>query len=350
MEFEYEQEDLEGLDRIAVIAGPTGVGKTEFSLQLAERIGAEIVSVDSLQVYRRFDIGTDKVSRAARERVPHHLIDVCEPEEEFNAADFRRLAGEAIDEIYGRGNVPLLVGGTGLYIRLLVHGMLDVPEPSDELRAKYKRQHEKHGDDFLYRRLRQLDPELADEVHPNDQVRITRGLEVYDQTGKPLSQHQREHRFSTPNYHALKLVLIRPRPELYDRINRRVEEMIDDGLEEEYRALLDAGYDAELKPMQSIGYRQIGEYVAGDCSLDDAISEVQRQTRRYAKQQISWFRGEPQTQWAMAPLLRDGRIPDVVVDDIEAFFDGGDTGLEWANVDPYNVERGDDCADADGAG
>ena len=339
MEFEFTPQDLEGLDRIVVIAGPTGVGKTEFSLQLAERIGAEIVSVDSLQVYREFDIGTDKVGARARDRVRHHLIDVVDPREEFNAADFKRRATEAIDEIYGRGNRPLLVGGTGLYIRLLVHGMLDVPEPSDELRAKYDRQADEHGDDFLYRRLRQLDPELADEVHPNDQVRITRGLEVYDQTGKPLSEHQREHRFSTPNYNALKLVLIRPRKELYDRINRRVDQMIEAGLEAEYRGLLEAGYSPELKPMQSIGYRQIGEYVAGERSLDEAVDEIKRQTRRYAKQQISWFRGEPQVHWTMAPVIDDGEIPAQVVDDIHSFFDGEAPELEWAQVDPYNVQR-----------
>lgn len=337
MEFEYSHEDLEGLDRIAVIAGPTGVGKTEASLQLAEQLDAEIINVDSLQVYRYLDIGTDKLSQEARRRVPHHLIDVVDPDEEFNAARFIELAGEAIDDIYERGKRPLLVGGTGLYVRLLVHGILDVPEPSDELRAKYDRQAEQHGQDFLYRRLRQLDPQLADDVHPNDLVRIKRGLEVYDQTGKPLSEHQREHRFSRPNYHALKIVLIRKRDELYDRINRRVDQMMQQGLREEYRQLVDDGWDPDLKPMNSIGYRQMGEVLFGDWTLEEAIEDIKRQTRRYAKQQISWFRGEPQTHWALAPLLEDGEIPWEVIRDVEAFFEGGDPPLEWAQIDPYNV-------------
>lgn len=337
MEFEFTEEDLEGLQRIVVVAGPTGVGKTEFSLQLAERIDAEIISVDSLQVYRHLDIGTDKVGEEARRRVPHHLIDVVDPDESFNAADFRRLASEAIDDIVDRRKVPLLVGGTGLYIRLLVHGILDVPEPSDELRAKYERQAEEHGDDFLYRRLRQVDPKLAQKVHPNDQVRITRGLEVYDQTGKPLSEHQREHRFSRPNYHALKIVLARRREELYERINRRVESMIERGLVEEYRRVVDMGYDPGLKALNSIGYRQIGHMERGEMTFEEAVADTQKQTRRYAKQQLSWFRKEPQTHWAMAPLVEDGQIPDEVVADVRCFVDGGEPQLEWAQVDPYKV-------------
>ncbi len=339
MEFSYTEEDLEGLERIIVLCGPTGVGKTEFSLQLAEHLDAEIVSVDSLQVYRHLDIGTDKVSEEARKRVPHHLIDVVDPDQEFNAADFRRAAGEAIEDIAARGKVPLLAGGTGLYVRLLVHGMFDAPEPSDELREKYRRQEEEHGREFLHRRLRQVDPDLAERVHPNDLVRVTRGLEIYDQTGKPLSVHQREHRFSRPNYHALKIALIRPREELYDRINRRVDEMIQEGLEEEYRQLLEMGYGRELKPMQSLGYRQMGDYLFDDEPLEEAIEESKRQTRRYAKQQISWFRGEPQTHWAMAPVLVDGKVPDEVLRDMKCFVDGEEPELEWAKVDPYNVRR-----------
>ncbi len=337
MEFEFSADDLEGLTRVVVVGGPTGVGKTEFSLQLAEAVDGEIINVDSLQVYRHLDIGTDKVSEKARRRVPHHLVDILEPDEEFNAGQFKERATEAIEDITARGKRPLLVGGTGLYIRLLVHGLLDVPSPSDELREKYDRQAEEHGKDFLYRRLRQVDPDLAEEVHPNDLVRITRGLEVYDQTGKPLSVHQREHRFSTPNYHALKIVLARDREELYDRINRRVDQMIDEGLEEEYRRLVDEGWEPDLKPMKSIGYRQMGEYIFGELSREEAIRDIKRQTRRYAKQQLSWFRNEPQTHWARAPLLEDGKVPEAVVRDVKMFFEGGEPVLEWADVDPYKV-------------
>ena len=340
MEFAHNKEDLEGLERVVAIVGPTGVGKTELSLTLAGRLDAELISADSLQVYRYLDIGTAKVSRCERERIPHHLIDVVDPDESFNAEDFRQRAAAAIAELRDRDKVPILVGGTGLYVRLLVHGIFDAPEPSEELRAKYRRQARQHGEDFLYRRLRQLDPELADRVHPNDLVRVTRGLEIYDQTGKPLSKHQREHRFSRPHYHALKIALIRPREELYGRINRRVNAMMDSGLEEEYRGLIEMGYERDLKPLMSLGYRQMGELVFDDRPRDEAVEDIKRQTRRYAKQQISWFRSEPQTHWAMAPVLRDGQIPQQVVDDIECFLECGTVGeLEWARVDPYNVER-----------
>lgn len=340
MEYSYTEEDLAGLDRIVVIAGPTGVGKTALSLRLAERINAEIVSVDSLQVYRHLNIGTAKASRAERARVAHHLIDIVDPDASLNAADFRRLAGEAIADIKERGKVPLLVGGTGLYVRLLVHGVLDAPKPSQKLRRKYRRQAEQHGKDFLYRRLRQLDPELAERVHPNDLVRVTRGLEIYDQTGRALSELQREHRFSCPHYHALKIVLIRPREELYERINHRVDAMMNAGLKAEYQEILEMGYERDLKPLMSLGYRQMGEHILDGRPRDEVVDEIKRETRHYAKKQISWFRGEPQTKWAMAPVVRDDQVPPAVVDDIMGFLDsGGLPELEWAGVDPYNVKR-----------
>ena len=340
MEFAYRPEDLEGLDRIIVLAGPTAVGKTALSLRLAEELNAEIVSVDSLQVYRDLNVGTAKVTEEERERIPHHLIDVVDPDEPFNAADYRRHARAAIDDILKRGKVPLLVGGTGLYVRLLVHGVVDVPEASEELRARYQRQADEHGHEVLHRRLRQVDPELAARVHPNDLVRVTRGLEVYDQTGKALSEHQREHRFSRPNFNALKLVLIRPREELYGRINRRVEQMIEAGLEVEYRQLLERGFSSDLKPMQSLGYKEMGDHLFKGLSLEETVVAIQRATRRYAKKQISWFRSEPQTHWAMAPILCDGEVPNRVLRDLRAFLRGEVIcELEWAKVDPYNVSR-----------
>lgn len=339
MEFAIRPEEVQGLERIIVIGGPTGVGKTALSLKLAEELGGEIVSVDSVQVYRGLDIGTAKATKAERERVPHHLIDVVDPDEEFNAADFKRLAMEAIDDIHMRGKVALIVGGTGLYIRLLVHGLFEAPEPSEELREKYRRQAEIEGEASLYHRLEEVDPELARRIHPNDLVRVTRGLEIFDQTGKPLSVHQREHRFKAPNFHALKLALIRPREELYERINQRVEKMIELGFEEEYRALLAAGFGPEHKPMQSLGYRQMGEFIRGELSLEEAIESIKSQTRRYAKQQISWFRGEPDVHWAMAPLLQEGEVPGGVIEDLRDFLAGREATLEWAKVDPYRVKR-----------
>ncbi|RAL21660.1 tRNA (adenosine(37)-N6)-dimethylallyltransferase MiaA [Lujinxingia litoralis] len=339
MEFADTPESYEGLTRIIALVGPTGVGKTAFSLALAEALNAEIVSVDSLQVYRYLDIGTAKASREERARVPHHLIDVVNPDEDFNAADFRVRASEAIESIVARGKVPLLVGGTGLYVRLLVHGLFEAPPPSEALRARYRALADEQGEELLYERLKDVDPELAARVHANDFVRVTRGLEIFDQTGIPLSEHQRRHRFQKPHYHALKIALIRPRPELYERINQRVDQMVALGLEEEYRELLARGYGPQHKPMQSLGYRQMGEHLLQGRPLEEAIQEIKQQTRRYAKQQISWFRGEPQTHWAMAPLLRAGALPEVIERDLRSFVGGGKPALEWAQIDPYNVER-----------
>ncbi len=340
MEFEFDEEDLQGLERVVALVGPTGVGKTEASLEIARQLDAEIISVDSLQVYRKLDIGTAKLVDERRREVTHHLLDVVDPDEEFNAADYCRHAHAAIEEIRSRGKTALLVGGTGLYLRVLVHGIFDAPEPSEELRDKYARQADEKGRQFLHDRLREVDPELADKFHPNDLVRVTRALEVYDQTGKPLSEHQREHRFQTPNYHALKIALIRPRQELYERINRRAQRMLEEGLMEEYKGLLKAGFDPGLKPLQSLGYRQMGQVLENEMELDEALEEMQKYTRRYAKQQISWFRGEPQVHWAMAPLLSDeGRLLEGVVEDLRQFVDGGMPALEWAQIEPYNVQR-----------
>lgn len=339
MEFADRPESWEGLTRVVALVGPTGVGKTSFSLALAEALNAEIISVDSLQVYRHLDIGTAKASVAEQERVPHHLIDVVNPDEEFNAADFRERAGEAISDIVARGKVPLLVGGTGLYLRLLVHGLFEAPPPSDELRASYREIAERDGEEVLYARLQDVDPALAERVNPNDFIRVTRGLEIFDQTGTPLSEHQRAHRFQAPNYNALKIAMIRPRPELYERINSRVERMMEEGLIEEYRELMKLGFGPDHKPMQSLGYRQVGEHLLEGRDLDDAVHEIKQQTRRYAKQQISWFRSEPQTHWAMAPILRDEEVPPSVLGDIRTFIEGGKPALEWAQIDPYNVER-----------
>ncbi|TXD38551.1 tRNA (adenosine(37)-N6)-dimethylallyltransferase MiaA [Lujinxingia vulgaris] len=339
MEIADNPELFEGLTRVVALVGPTGVGKTALSLELAEALDAEIISVDSLQVYRHLDIGTAKASKEERVRVPHHLIDVVEPDAEFNAADFQKAASEAIASIVARGKVPLLVGGTGLYLRLLVHGLFEAPPPSEALRARYREIADARGIEVLFERLQEVDPELATRVNANDFIRVTRGLEIFDQTGTPLSEHQRAHRFKAPNYHALKIALIRPREELYERINTRVEQMIAGGLIDEYRNLMERGYGPEHKPMQSLGYRQVGEHLLEGRNLDDAIHEIKQQTRRYAKQQISWFRSEPQTHWAMAPVLREGRIPPQVLHDVRGFVEGAKPALEWAQIDPYNVER-----------
>ncbi|QDG54035.1 tRNA (adenosine(37)-N6)-dimethylallyltransferase MiaA [Persicimonas caeni] len=330
-----------GLPKILVIAGPTAVGKTSLALEVAERLDGEIVNYDSVQLYRMLDIGTAKPSEAERARVPHHLFDVLDPDEESNVADYIAMAEEAIADIVRRGKIPILVGGTGMYVRILVHGIFEAPPPDEEIRARHRALAEEKGRPFLHAKLAEVDPDLAERIHPNDLVRVSRGLEIYEQTGKPLSVHQREHRFQKPNYDALKIALLRPRDELYERINRRAELMLERGLVEEYEAVIAAGYDRQLKPLQSLGYRQMGEHIFDDVPLDEAVEDIKGQTRRYAKQQISWFRNEPHIHWALAPLERDGELPAQVLGDIETFFEGGEPDLEWAQLDPYDVSRPD---------
>jgi tRNA dimethylallyltransferase len=328
-----------GLPKILVVAGPTAVGKTSFSLAVAEQLGGEVVNYDSVQLYRDLDIGTAKPSQAERAQVPHHLFDVLDPDQESNVADYLEMAGERIADILGRGKLPILVGGTGMYVRILVHGLFEAPPPDEALREEHRATADQKGRAFLHDRLCEVDPGLAERVHPNDLVRVSRGLEVFAQTGKPLSVHQREHRFKAPNFDALKIALLRPRDELYERINQRVDQMMEQGLLDEYESLIERGYDRELKPLQSLGYRQIGEHVFDDIPMDEAIVEMKSQTRRYAKQQIGWFRGEPNIHWSLAPLVKDGELPGHVLDDVEGFFRGDEPDLEWAQLEPYDVSR-----------
>jgi len=337
---DFETLPTPDLPRLMVIGGPTAVGKSTFALRVAEAIDGEIVGADSVQIYEGVDIGTSKPSEEARERVPHHLIDELDLDEHFDVAQYVERAGDVIADIRERGRRPIVCGGTGLYLRLLVHGIFEAPEASDEIREKYNELADREGLEVLHQRLREVDPKLAAKLDPEDGVRIRRGLEVWEQTGTPLSQHQDEHGFSDPNYYPLKIGLIRPRRELYDRINRRFDQMIEEGLLDEYRKLVvERGYGRDLKPLRALGYRQMGDHVFDDVPLDEAIREAKARTRNYAKQQISWLRGEPQLHWAMAPVGAEGELPDRVVGDIEAFFAGEDPELEWADVDSYDVTR-----------
>ncbi len=318
----------EEIPRVVLIAGPTAVGKSSLAMKVAERLGGELVSVDSVQIYRGLDIGTAKPGPEERARIPHHLVDELDPDEECNVADFVERALEAIRDIRGRGRPAIAVGGTNLYVRVLVHGIFDAPPPDEEIRARHRREAEEHGRAHLHERLAEIDPELAHRIHPNDLVRISRGLEVWELTGKPLSEHQREHAFKTPNVDALKVALNRPREELYERINRRVDRMLEAGLVEEYRSLLQEGYDPELKPMQSLGYRHVGMHVVDGVPLDEAVRLMKRDTRRFAKQQISWLRSERELHWAEAKLDRD-----VFLDDVRAHFAGDELDYVWEKPD-----------------
>ncbi len=339
---DYDTLPTPDLPRILVIGGPTAVGKSTFALRVAEAIDGEIVGADSVQIYRHVDIGTAKPDDEARRRVPHHLIDELELDEHFDVGRYVRRAREVIAEIRGRGKRPIVVGGTGLYLRLLVHGIFEAPESDDAIREKYERLADELGLEALYERLEEVDPELAAKIDPSDGARIRRGLEVYEQTGEPLSVQQREHSFSDPNFYPLKIGLIRPRDEIHERIDTRFDRMMQEGLLEEYRAIREQGYDPELKPLQALGYRQLGEHLDGELPLEEAVREAKTRTRRYAKRQISWLRSEPGLEWAMAPVADEhGELPERVVADIRAFFQGGEPELEWAGIDSYDVQRSD---------
>jgi tRNA dimethylallyltransferase len=300
--------------KLVIILGPTAVGKTQLVLSLAQRINAEIVNADSQQVYRYLDIGTGKASEAERERVRHHLIDVVNPDEDFNAALYRQLAAASIEEIHKRGAKVLVCGGTGLYLKALTGGLFSGPSQDTELRANLEREIAESGLAPLFQRLIEVDPSANTKIHPNDRQRILRALEVYQSTGRPLSAWQNDHRFHEQAFEVLKIGLLRERAELYDLINDRTESMIREGLLDELHGLMARGYGLDLKPLRSVGYRQMGEVIEGIKGLPDAVEEMKQETRRLAKRQLTWFRSDAEIRW-FHPEKQEREI----VDSIEAF-------------------------------
>jgi tRNA dimethylallyltransferase len=297
--------------KIVIVLGPTAVGKTELALAVAPKVNAEIVNADSQQVYRYLDIGTGKPSKPERERVRHHLIDVVNPDEDFNAARYRQLAAASIDEIHKRGAKVLVSGGTGLYLKALTGGLFSGPSQDTELRANLEREIAQIGLAALYDRLIAIDPGANTKIHPNDRQRIIRALEVYQSTGRPLSEWQNEHRFQEEAFQVLKIGLERARAELYDLINRRSESMIRAGLLDEVRGLMERGYELDLKPLRSVGYRQMGEVIEGIKGLPEAMAEMKQETRRLAKRQLTWFRSDPEIRW-FHPEKQEREIGELV--------------------------------------
>jgi tRNA dimethylallyltransferase len=283
--------------KIVIVLGPTAVGKSEVALHLAESVNGEIVNADSQQVYRLMDIGTGKPSKADRERVRHHVIDVVAPNEEFNAALFRRLATESIRQIHARGRNVIVCGGTGLYLKALTRGLFEGPGQDPEVRQTLEQEIAANGVASLYRRLEKIDPAVGSTIHPNDRQRIVRALEVYQLTGRPLSEWQKEHAFQEDPFDVLKVGLLRERDELYDCISHRSEQMIQQGLLDEVRGLVARGFDLDLKPLRSVGYRQMGQVLRGTRSLNDAVEEMKQETRHLAKRQLTWFRRDDEIRW-----------------------------------------------------
>jgi tRNA dimethylallyltransferase len=283
--------------KLLVLVGPTAVGKTKLSLELAHKYNCEIISGDSMQVYRGMDIGTAKISVEEQEHIPHHLIDILEPNESFSVAAFQQLAGDLIAEIHSRNKLPFIVGGTGLYIESLCYNFQFSEAASDEpFRQEHAQFLEQFGEQALHDKLKQVDPVSAQRLHPNNTRRIIRALEILHVTGTTLSAQLAGQTRQSP-YDLCIIGLTMDRALLYKRIELRIDQMLNEGLVEEVRQLLDRGFSKELVAMQGLGYKEIISYLEGECSLTEAITLLKRDTRHYAKRQLSWFRHMKDIHW-----------------------------------------------------
>jgi tRNA dimethylallyltransferase len=286
---------------VVVVVGPTASGKSELAVRLAEMCTGEVVNADSMQVYKGMTIGTAKPSAELLQRAPHHLLGIVTPDVNFTAVDFQQEARRVIGEIHCRGRLPIVVGGTGLYIRALLHGLSLSPGGDEIYRAELTRIADREGNGTLLESLRAVDVETAARLHVNDRFRIIRALEVYHQTGRPFSAYQSDHGFAEEWCSPLKFGIEVPREELYRRIDLRVVQMLADGLVEEVQGLLAAGYGRNLKALRSIGYKEICSYLAGEFTLPEATELIKRDTRHYAKRQLTWFKREPEINWVEYP-------------------------------------------------
>ena len=280
-----------------MIVGPTAVGKSRVGILLAKALGTEVLTADSRQVFRGMDIGMDKPTVAERQGVPHRLIDLVEPDQPFNVGLYRRHALEEIARLHGAGKLPLLVGGTGLYVRALLRGLWDGPAADWVLRGKLEAEALDQGIGALYEELSRVDPASAQRLHPHDQVKIIRALDVYRVSGRPLSDAIHEHAFGESPFSSLVIGLTRERESLYRRVDARVDEQLAKGLLEETRRLSAKGYDRQLGSMKGLGYRQMAGYLAGEYSYEEAVRLLKRDTRHFAKRQLTWFRKEPGLIW-----------------------------------------------------
>lgn len=283
--------------KIIGVVGPTASGKTDYAIRLAKERGGEVVSCDSMQIYRHMDIGTAKPTSEEMQEIPHHMIDIAEPEENFSVARFVKLARECIDDILERGKIPVLCGGTGLYFDSIINNLeFSEMETDEEYRQSLNALAEEKGCEFVHRMLREVDPRSADAIHPNNLKRVIRALEIYKVSGKPKSVLDREQR-GEPLYEGEIFGLSRPRDVLYDRINRRVDIMMEQGLLEEVKTLLGMGISPKATSMQAIGYKELVWYLDGTLPLKEAVDKIKQESRRYAKRQITWFKRNPDIIW-----------------------------------------------------
>jgi tRNA dimethylallyltransferase len=293
---------------IIVICGPTGIGKTATAIALAEAYNGEIIGADSMQIYREMEIGTAKPTPEEQARVPHHMVDIIPPDTPFDAAQYEKMAREVVYGLHGQGKLPIIAGGTGFYIKALTQGLSDTIPTDPEVRQRLQTEAETLGGGALHQRLTDCDPETARRLHANDTYRIVRALEVFEVTGKALSDHHQDHQFGDRPFRQLNIGLTIPRETLYQRINTRVDLMLNAGLLDEVRALLEKGYAPELKSMQSIGYRHMTDFIQGRLDWEEAVRTMKRDTRRYAKRQMVWFKSDPGTHWQAPDQIPEMRL------------------------------------------
>ena len=283
---------------IVVLTGPTAVGKTELSIQLAKAIGGEIISADSMQVYKYIDVGSAKITPEEMDGVRHYLVDELEPFDEFHVVKFQEYAKIYLNEIYAHGKIPIIAGGTGFYIQALLNDIDFTEQESDSAyRKELEALAEEHGNQYLHDRLKEVDPESAEAIHPNNRKRVIRALEFYQETGGKISEHNAKEQMRTSPYNFAYFVLNDERSHLYKRIDARVDKMIEDGLEAEVRRLKEMGCTKDMVAMQGIGYKEMLAYLDGDYSLEEAVYIIKRETRHFAKRQITWFKRERDVIW-----------------------------------------------------
>lgn len=284
--------------RLVILLGPTGVGKSGLAIELAEAFGGEILNADSMQVYRYMDIGTAKPTPEERQRIKHHLIDLVTPDQPFHAGLYRTLGRKTVDSLRQKETPIFVVGGTGLYIKALTQGLFTSPKINSDVRERLKQEGEQRGKEFVYQRLREVDPKAAARIHPQDLFRTIRALEVFESTGVQISFLQEQHRFGDRPYLTLKIGLEMDRVKLYRRIEERVDRMIERGFLREVEGLLEMGYGQGLKPMQSLGYKQMVKFLSNKLGWDEAVNLMKRETRHYAKRQWTWFKADREVCWS----------------------------------------------------
>lgn len=302
---------------MVAVVGPTGSGKSDLALHLAEIFHGEVINCDSLQVFRHFDIGTAKLPEKDRRGIPHHLIDIVAPDALFTAGEFARVGRDTIAEISGRGKLPIVTGGTGFYLRALVDGLFEGPSRDQDLRDRLA-EREARRPGSLHRLLSRFDRDAASKIHPNDVPKVTRAVEVCLLTRRRVSELFRQGRDALTGYRELKLGLLPDREQLYDRLNRRCEEIFESGLVEEVKRILGMGYSGEEKPFESHGYKQALQFIRGELNLREALFYAQRNTRNYAKRQLTWFRREPGLVWLQG-FGDDPAIREAAVDRVRTF-------------------------------